>query len=85
MQDKIDTLEAALKGERNNFYQATEARKHWQRKYENLKVASEIYRDGMHAKARRVGEVKAERDAYRDKLGRAIDAAHEIVRMVDES
>ena len=85
MQDKIDTLEAALKGERNNFYQATESRKHWQREYENLKVASETYRDGMHAKARRVGEVKAERDAYRDKLGRAIDAAHEIARMVDES
>lgn len=82
MQDRIDELEAALKGERNNFYQAMESRKHWQREYENLKVASETYRDGMHAQARRVGEVKAERDAYRDKLGRAVDAAHEIVRMV---
>ena len=83
MQDRIDELEAALKGERNNFYQAMESCKHWQREYESLKVASETYRDGMHAQARRVGEVKAERDRYRDKLGRALDAAHEIVRMME--
>ena len=38
MQDRIDELEAALKGERNNFYQAMESCKHWQREYETVKA-----------------------------------------------
>ena len=31
-----------------------------------------------------LGECMAERDEYRDKLGRAVDMAHEIVRLMDE-
>lgn len=85
MQDRIDELEAALKGERNNFYQAMESCKHWQREYENLKATSysaEAPSDESEL-ARELGKALAERDMYREKLGRAVDAAHEIVRMME--
>ena len=88
--EKLDYEVREWKGEaktpRNNFYQATEARKHWQRKYENLKATSysaEAPSDESEL-ARALGKALAERDMYRDKLGRAIDKAHEITRMVDE-
>lgn len=74
------------KNQRNNFYQATEARKHWQRKYENLKATSysaEAPSDESEL-ARELGKALAERDMYRDKLGRAIDAAHMIIRLKED-
>lgn len=74
------------KNQRNNFEQATKARKHWQSKYESLKATSysaEAPSDESEI-ARELGKALAERDMYRDKLGRAIDAAHGIVGMVNE-
>jgi len=85
--DERDKWKAKAKTQRNNFYQATEAIKQWQRKYENLKATScsaEAPSDESEL-ACELGKALAERDMYRDKLGRVIDAAHEIVRMVDES
>jgi len=85
--DERDEWKAKAKTQRNNFYQATEAIKQWQRKYENLKATScsaEAPSDESEL-ACELGKALAERDMYRDKLGRVIDAAHEIVRMVDES
>ena len=34
--------------------------------------------------ARDLGECMAQRDIYRDKLGKAVDMAHAIVRLMDE-
>ncbi len=42
-----------------------------------------LQRENM-ALARDLGECMAERDAYRDKLGRAVDMAWEIVQLMDE-
>lgn len=46
-------------------------------------AAGELQRENM-ALARDLGECMAERDAYRDKLGRAVDMAWDIVQLMDE-
>jgi hypothetical protein len=87
--EKLDYEVREWKGEaktqRNNFEQATEARKHWQRKYENLKATSYSAKSPSDESelARELGKALAERDMYREKLGRAVDAAHEVVRMME--
>ena len=45
--------------------------------------ACRLQRENMQL-ARDLGECMAERDAYRDKLGRAVDMAWEIVQLMDE-
>ena len=95
MQDKIDELEAALKGERNNFYQATESCKHWQREYESAKAE----RDELKSKADaleadkaswqsayhidRLAKLQAQRDRYRDLLAKAVDEAQAIEKLME--
>ena len=45
--------------------------------------ACRLQRENMQ-RARDLGECMAERDGYRDKLGRAVDSAWEIVQLMDE-
>lgn len=95
MQDRIDELEAALKGERNNFYQATEARKYWQRKYETVKAERDelkskadaleadkaSWQSGYHID--RISKLQAQRDRYRDLLSKAVDEAQAVVKLME--
>lgn len=45
--------------------------------------ADRLQRENMRL-ARDLGECMAERDGYREKLGRAVDSAWEIVQLMDE-
>ena len=45
--------------------------------------ACRLQRENMQL-ARDLGECMAERDVYRDRLGRAVDSAWEIVQLMDE-
>lgn len=97
--EKLDYEVRDWKGEaktqRNNFYQATEARKHWQRKYESVKAERDelkskadaleadkaSWQSGYHID--RLAKLQAQRDRYRDLLSKAVDEAQVIVKLME--
>ena len=96
---KLDYEVREWKGEaktqRNNFEQATEARKHWQRKYELAKADRDelkskadaleadkaSWQSGYHID--RLAKLQAQRDRYRDLLSKAVDEAQGIVKLME--
>lgn len=97
--EKLDYEVREWKGEaktqRNNFEQATEARKQWQRKYETVKAERDelkskadaleadkaSWQSGYHID--RLAKLQAQRDRYRDLLAKAVDEAQAIEKLME--
>lgn len=93
--DERDEWKAKAKTQRNNFYQATEVIKQWQRKYETVKAERDelkskadaheadkaSWQSGYHID--RIAKLQAQRDRYRDLLSKAVDEAQGIVKLME--